>query len=120
MFLGGVVLAVVRRYIQRPYRIRIKSKPEHVAILGTFFLIGVSGYLAEMFRIAVEGRPGYEQWSFVGYPLSRLVDGWSLSDLQTWHQSMWIFHVAHVRRRSWRCCRSRCCATCSPRRSTCT
>ena len=31
VFLGGVVWAIVRRYVQRPYRIRIKSKPEHVA-----------------------------------------------------------------------------------------
>ena len=55
VFLGGIVWAIVRRYIQRPYRIRIKSKPEHVVILGTFFAIGVSGFLAEMFRIAVAG-----------------------------------------------------------------
>ena len=29
MLLIGVVWAIVRRYVQRPYRIRIKSKPEH-------------------------------------------------------------------------------------------
>jgi Fe-S oxidoreductase/nitrate reductase gamma subunit len=94
VFLGGIVWAIFRRYVQRPYRIRIKSKPEHLAILGTFFVIGVSGYVAEMFRIAVEGRPSYEQWSFVGYPLSTLVDGWSTSSLQTWHQWSWVVHVA--------------------------
>ena len=93
VFLGGIVWAILRRYVQRPYRIRIKSKPEHVVILGTFFAIGVSGFLAEMFRIAVQGQPSYEKWSFVGYPLSQLVDGWSPSDLQTWHQWMWITHV---------------------------
>src|SRR5690606_22046136 len=31
--LAGVLWAIVRRYVQRPYRIRIKSKPEHVVIL---------------------------------------------------------------------------------------
>ncbi len=93
VFLAGVVWAIVRRYVQRPYRIRIKSKPEHAAILGTLFAIGVTGFGAEMFRIAVEGRPGYEEWSFIGYPLSQLVDGWSLSALETSHQWWWIGHV---------------------------
>ncbi len=93
VFLGGIVWAIVRRYVQRPYRIRIKSKPEHAAILATFFAIGVTGFGAEMFRIAEEGTPGYEKWSFVGYPLATLVDGWSASSLETWHQWMWIFHV---------------------------
>ena len=93
VFLGGIVWALVRRYVQRPYRIRIKSKPEHAVILGTFFVIGVSGFGAEMFRIALEDRPSYEQWSFVGYPLSSLVDGWSVSSLETWHQWWWIAHV---------------------------
>ena len=32
--LVGVVWAIVRRYVFRPYRIRIKSKPEHVLGLG--------------------------------------------------------------------------------------
>jgi len=93
IFLGGIVWALVRRYVQRPYRIRIKSKPEHAVILGTFFVIGVSGFGAEMFRIALEDRPSYEQWSFIGYPLSGLVDGWSVSALETWHQWWWIAHV---------------------------
>jgi hypothetical protein len=54
----GVVWAIVRRYVQKPYRIRIKSKPEHAVILGTFFVIGVTGFGAEMFRIASSARPG--------------------------------------------------------------
>ncbi|MGH9271136.1 MAG: 4Fe-4S dicluster domain-containing protein [Ilumatobacteraceae bacterium] len=97
VFLGGVMWALFRRYVQRPYRIRIKSRPEHAAILGTFFAIAVSGYGAEMFRIALlsaEGEDvGYERWSFIGYPLSTLVDGLSASTLSTWHQWWWIGHV---------------------------
>jgi Fe-S oxidoreductase/nitrate reductase gamma subunit len=93
IFMGGVTWAIVRRYVQRPYRIRIKSKPEHAIILGTLFAIGLTGFGAEMFRIAVEDRPDYEQWSFIGYPLSGLVDGWSMSALETWHQWWWIAHV---------------------------
>ena len=92
LFLIGVVWAIVRRYVQRPYRIRIKSKPEHAVILSTFFLLGVTGFAAEAVRIAIEGRPRFEQWSFVSYPLSDLIDG--ASNLAGWHQAMWLVHVA--------------------------
>jgi Fe-S oxidoreductase/predicted flap endonuclease-1-like 5' DNA nuclease/nitrate reductase gamma subunit len=93
VFLGGIVWAAVRRYVQRPYRIRIKSKPEHAVILGVFGLIAVSGFAAEMFRIAEQQRPGFEKWSFIGYPLSSLVDGLAGSTLRTWHQISWVGHV---------------------------
>ncbi|MEO6571387.1 MAG: (Fe-S)-binding protein, partial [Ilumatobacteraceae bacterium] len=93
VFLVGVVWAILRRYVQRPYRIRIKSKPEHAVILGTFLMIGVTGFTSEMFRIAVQGTPSYEKYSFVGYPLARAVDGFSMNALGTWHQWMWITHV---------------------------
>lgn len=91
VFLGGIIWAILRRYVQRPYRIRIKSKPEHAIILGTLFAIGVTGYLAEMFRIALDGRPSFEKWSFIGYPLSGLVE--NINSLSGWHQAMWILHV---------------------------
>ncbi len=91
LFLVGVLWAIGRRYVQRPYRIRIKSKPEHAVILGTFLAIGVTGFGAEAFRIALYGRPDFEQWSVVGYPLSGLVDG--IDSLAGWHQAFWVAHV---------------------------
>ncbi|HEY7105092.1 MAG TPA: heterodisulfide reductase-related iron-sulfur binding cluster [Acidimicrobiia bacterium] len=98
VFTVGVIWAILRRYVQRPYRIRIKSKPEHVLILGTFLVIGLTGFASEMFRIAHSSAAGvnmdYEKWSFVGWPLSRLVDGSSVSTLHTWHNWLWIVHVA--------------------------
>jgi len=97
VFLGGIVWAIVRRYVQRPYRIRIKTKPEHAVILGTFLLIGVSGFLAEGFRIAQSSalgeNMGFEKWSYVGYPISKIFDGASASTLDTWHQVWWLAHV---------------------------
>jgi Fe-S oxidoreductase/nitrate reductase gamma subunit len=93
VFITGIVWAIVRRYVQRPYRIRIKTKPEHAAILGTFLLIGVSGFFAEAFRIAAIGQPTYEKWSFIGYPLSKLFDGLAIDNLDRWHQIMWSLHV---------------------------
>ena len=89
--LTGVVWAIVRRYVQRPYRIRIKSRPEHAVILVTFLVLAVSGFMAEAYRIALAGRPDFEQWSFVGYPLSHLVDG--TGSLAGWHQIWWLTHV---------------------------
>jgi Fe-S oxidoreductase/nitrate reductase gamma subunit len=93
IFLSGIVWALIRRYVQRPYRIRIKTKPEHAVILGVFLLIGVSGFVTEMFRIASVGTPTWERWSFIGYPLSTLVDGLSQSSLERAHQISWLTHV---------------------------
>jgi Fe-S oxidoreductase/nitrate reductase gamma subunit len=90
-FVLGVVWALVRRYVVQPYRIRIKSKPEHLLILGTLLAIGVTGFAAEMFRIALAGRPDFEEWSVIGYPLSGLVD--TLDNAAGWHQAWWIAHV---------------------------
>ena len=93
VFTVGVIWAIVRRYIQRPYRIRIKTKAEHGVILGTFLAIGITGFVAEGFRIAVDGMPDYEKFSFIGYPLATVFDGMSASAISTWHQWSWIAHV---------------------------
>jgi Fe-S oxidoreductase/nitrate reductase gamma subunit len=97
IFVVGILWAIGRRYLQRPYRIRIKTKPEDAVILGTFLVIGISGFFAEALRIALEGRPQFEEWSLVGYPLSSLVDSWSESTLSDAHRWMWGLHfVAFV------------------------
>jgi hypothetical protein len=83
--LVGVVWAIVRRYVQRPYRIRIKSKPEHAVILGTFLAIGVTGFGAEMFRIALDGRPDFERGRSSA---TRCPAGRGPDNLAGWHQAM--------------------------------
>ncbi|HKY15500.1 MAG TPA: heterodisulfide reductase-related iron-sulfur binding cluster, partial [Microthrixaceae bacterium] len=90
-FVVGVGWAIVRRYVQRPYRIRIKSKPEHAMILGTMLLIGLSGFAAEMFRIVHDGMPSYEKWAFVGYPLAQIVE--DVSWIDTAHRISWVVHI---------------------------
>jgi len=92
-FVAGILLAVWRRYVQRVYRIRIKTRPEHAFILGLFLVLGVSGFLTEAFRIAEAGRPSFERWSIVGWPLSGLVDGLSTSALADWHRTLWLVHI---------------------------
>jgi Fe-S oxidoreductase/nitrate reductase gamma subunit len=95
MFLAGIVWAMVRRYIQRPYRIRVKSRPEHAIGLGLFLVLGLSGFGAEMFRIAEQWHNGkdmsFEKWSFIGYPLASLVKNGTM--LRGWHQGFWVLHV---------------------------
>jgi Fe-S oxidoreductase/nitrate reductase gamma subunit len=97
VFVGGLVWAIMRRYVTRPYRIRIKTRPEHAVILGVLLAVGLTGFAAEMFRIAEGEASGenldFEQWSFIGWPLSLLVDGWSVDTLDAVHQWSWVAHV---------------------------
>ncbi len=90
MFLGGLAWAVFRRYIQKPWRIRSKTKPEDRWILFTLFLVGVSGLVTEAARISLAARPNFEKWSVVGYPLSFLIPEASAGDV---HLSSWVIHA---------------------------
>ena len=100
LFLIGVVWALARRYGPkrfRPYRIRIKSKPEHAVVLLIFLSIGVTGFGAEAFRIALvesEARTA-ETWSLIGYPLAKIIDSSDslTNNVHGWHQFWWISHV---------------------------
>jgi len=97
VFTVGVIWAILRRYVQRPYRIRIKSKVDHVLALGSLLGIGITGFAAEMYRIALATARGedmsWEKYSFVGYPLSKLVDGVDVDRLELIHQISWGLHV---------------------------
>ncbi len=91
VYLGGIGFAAVLRYGIRPWRTRSKTKPEDMLILITLAMIGVTGLLTEAARISLVGRPAFETWSFVGYPLSALIPESAASEF---HLAMWITHVA--------------------------
>jgi Fe-S oxidoreductase/nitrate reductase gamma subunit len=91
-FTLGILWAIWRRYISRPYRLKIKTRAEDGVILGTFLLIAVSGFFTEALRIALVDRPAFEEWSFVGYPMSSWFDG--MGNLAGWHQVSWVAHFA--------------------------
>ena len=91
--LAGLVWAVVRRYGRRHFRLRTKTRPEDAVVLGTFLVIAVTGPLVEGLRIALDGRPAFERWSVVGWPVSALFDGLGAGALSTAHQAAWVVHV---------------------------
>ncbi len=91
VFLGGLAWAAGRRYGWRPWRIRSKTRPEDALILATLAIIALTGLATEAARIAVDGRPDFEVWSFVGYPLSFLVP---LAEARGVHQVLWVAHAA--------------------------
>ncbi|GMQ84679.1 MAG: heterodisulfide reductase-related iron-sulfur binding cluster [Acidimicrobiia bacterium] len=90
VFLGGLAWAAVRRYAQRPWRLRTKTRPEDAWILLILALIGITGLLTEAARLSMVGRPSFEVWSFVGYPLSNLIPAENAAGI---HQALWISHV---------------------------
>ncbi|HEY4606954.1 MAG TPA: heterodisulfide reductase-related iron-sulfur binding cluster [Acidimicrobiia bacterium] len=90
-YLGGITLFAVNRYLLRQPRVRTKTKPEDALILGLLFMIGVTGLLTEAARISLAGRPDFEVWSFVGYPISALIGSSIAADF---HQWSWMAHVA--------------------------
>ena len=89
-YLGGLGLALGGRYLIPSWRIRSKTKPEDIVILGVLITIGITGLLVEAARISMAGRPDFEVWSFVGYPLSAL---FNQATADTWHLGLWISHV---------------------------
>ncbi len=91
VFLAGLAWAFIRRYVQRPWRLRSKTRPEDGWILLLLAVIGVTGLLTEAARIAVDGRPDFEVWSFVGYPLASLFSPEAASE---WHRLLWTSHAA--------------------------
>ncbi|MGH8912084.1 MAG: heterodisulfide reductase-related iron-sulfur binding cluster, partial [Acidimicrobiia bacterium] len=90
VYLGGLAWALARRYLQRPWRIRSKTKPEDAWILTMLAVIGITGLSTEAARIALVGRPDFEFFSFLGYPLSFLIPTASAGSI---HQVSWVIHA---------------------------
>ena len=91
LFLGGLGWAFWRRYIRRPWRLRSKTKPEDAWNLITLAALGITGLTTEAARISLSGRPSFERWSVVGYPLSFLVPESTAASV---HLTSWIVHAA--------------------------
>ena len=114
----GIVWAIVRRYVQRPYRIRIKTKPEHARHPRHV----PRHRRHRLRRRGVPHRARAAQPTLREVELRRLPAQPAVRRLSAatrsrrWHQIVVDRPRASRSSCSWRSCRSRCCATCSRRR----
>ena len=93
----GVLMAMHRRYIQKPDRLGFKgeidNRPDDAIVLVLILVIMVTGFIIEGLRIAAFGFPDFEKWSFVGYITAFLFKGISLPTLKMAHAITWWFHA---------------------------
>lgn len=96
--LVGVVMAVIRRYVQKPER--LDNKLEDAVGLGLVFLVVITGFIVEGLRIVAAhsqdpgiALPKWEQWGFFGYAFAQAFDGLAASTQLSWYQGMWWFHI---------------------------
>jgi len=91
LVLVGIFMAAVRRWLSRPTKLVYTS--EASLILVILFIITVTGFLLEGWRIAVTDDP-WAAWSPIGYVASRLLR--SFMDVETMraaHLGTWWFHL---------------------------
>jgi Fe-S oxidoreductase/nitrate reductase gamma subunit len=98
--LVGVLLAVWRRYIQKPDRLEYMGKTDTVAddaiVLVLIGGIIVTGFIVEALRLHVNvGVDGFTwgKWSFVGYFLSKIFAGVGYETTRFIHKVMWWLHA---------------------------
>ncbi|HEY3128737.1 MAG TPA: heterodisulfide reductase-related iron-sulfur binding cluster [Acidobacteriota bacterium] len=91
-FLVGLGMAVYRRYVRKSAR--LKSSPWIDAMLALMIAIGVTGFLVEAWRIAVN-LPQFEKASIIGYPLALALRaaGFQAQRLTLFHRVTWIIHA---------------------------
>ncbi len=90
----GVILAIIRRYIQRPDR--LDNKWDDLVVLLLILVVIVTGFIVEGLRIAateLKFAPDWAVWSPGGYVLALAFSGLSQRALLAWHAVMWWFHV---------------------------
>jgi Fe-S oxidoreductase/nitrate reductase gamma subunit len=94
MALFGALMAVFRRYVQKPERLDNKSG-DLIALLAIILVI-LTGYVVEGFRIAADEikiHPGWSVWSPGGYILAKTFGDISQSSLLIWHRTWWWLHM---------------------------
>lgn len=95
-FLVGLALAIWRRYVVELPKLGY-GRPGDAAALGLLALVGLTGFLLEGARIALDGWPAHERLSFVGWASGLLMvplvpaGGWAET-----HRVLWGVHVAAI------------------------
>jgi len=94
MVVIGVILAIIRRYINKPER--LDNKREDLIALLIIFLVVVTGFIVESLRIAateLQTAPDWAPWSPVSFILAQAFKGLSQNTLLNWHLVNWWFHA---------------------------
>ena len=98
----GAIMAVVRRYIQKPER--LNTILDDAVILSLIFVVVITGFVVEAFRLIAatpEGlsqpefysHPEWARWSIVGYLIASLFAGLAEGTRVAWYVGLWWFHV---------------------------
>ena len=96
LFVVGVSLAIVRRYVLRPPFLS-HVRPGDAAALVFLLLVGLTGFWLEGARIALEGWPAHERLSFVGWMSGLLLSPFvPAGDWSAPHRILWSLHVAAI------------------------
>ncbi len=106
LFLVGLLMMMVRRTAIKPPQLdyhRVDRQPgeynrsgyatDDKIFLWLLFLIGLTGFFIEGFRIAADKMPSFEVWSPVGWTIAAF---FSPTTANTWHPYIWWFHAVMV------------------------
>lgn len=89
-FLLGVSMAIYRRLVIKPEALR--STWQDAYILGSFLFLGITGYVIEALRLAIND-PAWGTYSFVGILLKPLFEGWSTGSQSAFYVLLWWSHA---------------------------
>ncbi len=94
-FFVGFILAVYRRYIQKPARLTLQ--PRFTTSLVLLAVIVLTGPVIESFRLAVD-RPAWALWSPIGWLIAQAWIAIAASEqtLINWHAVIWGSHLLLV------------------------
>jgi Fe-S oxidoreductase/nitrate reductase gamma subunit len=87
MLLGGIMWALIRRYIQRVPR--LERRPEDALVPAWLLLVGISGFMVEGLRLAYQ-QPPWGEWSFMGGWMGSLFSPAGAKDLYPY---LWWGHA---------------------------
>ncbi len=99
----GAIMAAVRRYIQKPKR--LETVLDDAVVLSFIFVIVLTGFFVEGFRMLVAiphgmsqpefyAYPEWSRFSFGGYFIAGLFSGLNEGARQITYVSLWWFHAA--------------------------
>jgi Fe-S oxidoreductase/nitrate reductase gamma subunit len=99
----GAILAVVRRYVMKPQR--LNTVFDNGTVLTLIFVVVITGFFVEAFRILAAtpapltqpefySHPEWSRWSFIAYPLAGLFAGLSDTVRINTYLTLWWFHTA--------------------------